>query len=109
MVQDTDEEFTLDEARHVLAAVRSIAPHGMRAPLSQEDMAAAVAAGIELKGAQEGLLDFPAYVDGVPAYWCWKAGERDIMWWHPRDTGFADRRRIVGETGLSGSLPGEDA
>jgi hypothetical protein len=52
------------------------------------------ATGVELKSIDEGLLDFPTQVDGVPSYWCWRAGEDDIEWWHPRDTGFAGRRRI---------------
>jgi hypothetical protein len=54
------------------------------------------AAGAELKSINEGLLDFPTHIEGVAAYWCWRAGEDDIEWWHPRDTGFAGRRRIAG-------------
>jgi hypothetical protein len=53
------------------------------------------AAGAELKSFDAGLLDFPTHIEGVPAYWCWRAGEDDIEWWHPRDTGFAGRRRIT--------------
>ena len=52
------------------------------------------AAGAELKSIQGGLLDFPTEIEGVPAYWCWRSGEDDIAWWHPRATGFAGRRRI---------------
>ena len=55
------------------------------------------AAGAELKSIESGLLDFPTHIDGVPAYWCWRAGEDDIEWWHPRDTGFAGRRPIASE------------
>jgi hypothetical protein len=54
------------------------------------------AAGAELKSIDDGLLDFPTHIEGVPAYWCWRAGEDDIEWWHPRDSGFAGRRRITG-------------
>jgi hypothetical protein len=53
-------------------------------------------AGAELKSIEDGLVDFPTEVDGVPAYWCWRAGEDDIRWWHPRSTGFAGRRPIEG-------------
>jgi hypothetical protein len=53
------------------------------------------AAGAELKSIDDGLLDFPTHIEGVPAYWCWRAGEDDIEWWHPRDTGFAGSRRIT--------------
>lgn len=51
-------------------------------------------AGAELKSIEDGLLDFPTEIEGVPAYWCWRTGEDDIEWWHPRATGFAGRRRI---------------
>ena len=52
--------------------------------------------GAELKSIEDGLLDFPAVIDGVEAYWCWRTGEDDIEWWHPRSTGIAGRRRIIG-------------
>lgn len=52
-------------------------------------------AGAEIKGIDQGLIDFPATVAGEPAYWCWQVGEDDIRWWHPRTTGFADRRAIL--------------
>lgn len=52
-------------------------------------------AGAELKNIEDGLLDFPTEVEGVPAYWCWRTGEDDIEWWHPRSTGFAGRQRIT--------------
>ncbi len=97
MTNDPDRLFGLDEARALLAAVPDLAPHGLRAPLSRDDIEAVLSAGIEIKGREDGLLDFPAEIHGVAAYWCWRAGEADIEWWHPRDTGFAGRRRIAGE------------
>ena len=51
--------------------------------------------GAEVKGIEQGLLDFPTHVEGVPAYWCWQLGEPDIAWWHPRDSGFAGRRSVA--------------
>ncbi len=86
--------FTLDEARALLGGVRDLAPDGLRQPLSRADVAAVLSAGIEIKGVDPLLLDFPAEVAGVPAYWCWREGEDGIDWWHPRDTGFAGRRRV---------------
>ena len=88
------DEFTLDEARSVLAAIRDVAPDALRAPLSRKDLAALMNAGIEVKSVEDGLIDFPTHVDGVEAYWCWRAGEDAIEWWHPRDAGFAGRRRV---------------
>lgn len=88
------DEFTLDEARAVLAAIRDVAADGLRAPLSRNDLAILTNAGIEVKSVESGLIDFPTHVDGVEAYWCWRAGEDEIEWWHPRDAGFAGRRRV---------------
>lgn len=51
-------------------------------------------AGAELRSIEDGLLDFPTVVDGVEAYWCWRTGEDDIAWWHPRSTGIAGRRPV---------------
>lgn len=52
------------------------------------------ATGAEVKGLEQGLLDFPTTIEDRPAYWCWQAGEPDIAWWHPRESGFAGRRPI---------------
>ena len=78
----------------MLAAIRDVAPDELRAPLSRDDFAALTSAGIEVKSVEDGLIDFPTHVDGVEAYWCWRAGEDEIEWWHPRDAGFAGRRRV---------------
>lgn len=88
-------EFTLEEAREVLAVLRTLAPDGLRAPLSRADAGTVLAAGVEIKSIEQGLIDFPAVVDGQDAYWCWQAGEDHLGWWHPRDTGFAGRRPIL--------------
>jgi hypothetical protein len=50
--------------------------------------------GCELKGIDEGLIDFPAQRDGRTVYLCWKLGEERIEWWHDLDTGFAGRQRL---------------
>ncbi|MFA7296216.1 MAG: DUF2203 domain-containing protein [Dehalococcoidia bacterium] len=66
---------------------------------AEEARAHAVAirdSGAELRSIEDGLLDFPAVIDGVEAYWCWRTGEDDIAWWHPRSTGIAGRRPITG-------------
>ena len=68
-------------------------------PLLGWVLAAVRDAGAELRSIEDGLLDFPTVIDGVEAYWCWRTGEDDIAWWHPRATGFADRRPIPGIEG----------
>jgi hypothetical protein len=50
--------------------------------------------GCELKGIDEGLIDFPAEREGRTVYLCWKLGEERIDWWHELDTGFAGRQRL---------------
>jgi hypothetical protein len=50
------------------------------------------AIGCELKGIDEGLVDFPAEREGRTVYLCWKLGEERIDWWHELDTGFAGRQ-----------------
>jgi hypothetical protein len=50
--------------------------------------------GVELKGIDEGLLDFPARREGRVVYLCWRLGEDRIDWWHEIDTGFAGRRPL---------------
>lgn len=89
------EHFTLAEARATLATIRDLVPDGLRLPLSDADLAAVQSADVEVKGPAQGLLDFPTEIDGVAAYWCWQVGEGDIEWWHPRDSGFTGRQRIV--------------
>jgi hypothetical protein len=50
--------------------------------------------GCELKGVEEGLIDFPAHRDGRAVYLCWKLGEERIAFWHELDTGFAGRQPL---------------
>ena len=50
--------------------------------------------GVELKGIDEGLIDFPSDRDGRTVYLCWRLGEERIEWWHELDTGFAGRQSL---------------
>lgn len=50
--------------------------------------------GVEFKGIEEGLVDFPARLDGELVYLCWKYGEDRVRWWHPVDAGYAGRRPL---------------
>ena len=50
--------------------------------------------GVELKGIDEGLIDFPSDRGGRTVYLCWRLGEDRIEWWHELDTGFAGRQRL---------------
>ncbi len=51
--------------------------------------------GVEPKCATEGLVDFPALLDGRPVYLCWKLGEPEVLHWHELDAGFAGRQSLA--------------
>ncbi|MCL4437978.1 MAG: DUF2203 family protein [Candidatus Thermoplasmatota archaeon] len=53
--------------------------------------------GIQLRNNDLTLIDFPALINGLPAYLCWKYGEEDIQFWHYLEDGFAGRRPITGQ------------
>jgi hypothetical protein len=60
-----------------------------------EGLAAELGAlGVELKGYDLGLVDFPGELDGRSVYLCWRLGEPSVQYWHERDAGFAGRRPI---------------
>ena len=59
--------------------------------------------GCLVKDLDIGLLDFPALLDGVEVYLCWKLGEPRIEWWHSSDEGYSGRRPIMGEFGDNGT------
>lgn len=51
--------------------------------------------GIEIKGIEQGLIDFPALrKNGEEVFLCWKLDETDIEFWHRIDDGFQGRRHI---------------
>lgn len=54
--------------------------------------------GVEPKSATEGLVDFPAVLDGRLVYLCWKLGESEILYWHEVDAGYAGRQPLVVES-----------
>ena len=50
--------------------------------------------GVELKGIDEGLCDFPSMREERVVYLCFRLGEDDIEYWHELDTGFSGRQRL---------------
>ena len=50
--------------------------------------------GVEVKGIDEGLVDFPSMRDGRIVYLCWRVGEPDILYWHELDAGFRGRQSL---------------
>jgi len=47
-----------------------------------------------VKDVDEGLVDFPARVDGDEAFLCWRLGEDEIAHWHGIDEGFPGRKPL---------------
>ncbi|WP_040352987.1 DUF2203 domain-containing protein [Blastopirellula marina] len=54
--------------------------------------------GVEPKSGPEGLVDFPAIINGKTVYLCWKLGEPVVTHWHEMDAGFAGRQPITSDT-----------
>ena len=63
-----------------------------------DQMAAGVARieamGITLRDIGEGLVDFPALVNGRQVWLCWRNGEEAVEYWHSIDTGFSGRQPL---------------
>lgn len=74
---DTFDEYP-DEYRSLLKSVQKI-----------------IQEGIEIKGLEYGLVDFPAIREnGQEVFLCWKVDEEDIEFWHPLEGGFKAREHI---------------
>jgi hypothetical protein len=65
--------------------------------------------GVEPKNGPEGLVDFPALIDGQESYLCWKLGEPEVLFWHDLEAGFAGRQSLIAEAGVesAGGSSGE--
>jgi hypothetical protein len=53
-----------------------------------------LALGVEPKSGSEGLVDFPAILDGRKVCLCWKLGEPQVLFWHDLEAGFAGRQPL---------------
>lgn len=50
--------------------------------------------GVEFKGFDTGLVDFPAEMNGRPVLLCWQLGEESVKYWHEEDAGYAGRQPL---------------
>lgn len=50
--------------------------------------------GVVVKSIDEGLLDFPSKRFDEEVWLCWKYGEKEIKFWHEKDSGFQGRKPI---------------
>ena len=51
--------------------------------------------GVEFKGFEMGLVDFPADMAGRRVYLCWRLGETSVSHWHELDAGFPGRQPLT--------------
>ncbi len=57
--------------------------------------------GVQVKDLEQGLLDFPALLDGKTVLLCWKLGEPTITHWHTEEEGYAGRKPLDARFGKS--------
>jgi len=50
--------------------------------------------GVQMKGFDTGLVDFPGEIDGRPVLLCWQLGEDSVQYWHDEQAGFAGRQPL---------------
>ncbi len=50
---------------------------------------------VTLRDIEDGLVDFPALVNGRQVWLCWRLGEGEVAWWHEFSTGFGGRRPLA--------------
>jgi hypothetical protein len=59
------------------------------------------ALGIRLSDHAEGLVDFPAIVNGREVFLCWRVGEPSVQYWHDPEAGYAGRRPLPPHSGAA--------
>ncbi len=64
--------------------------------------------GVASTDNEKGLVDFPAEIEGRPAFLCWKLGEPEVRYWREKSTD--TRTPLPGETGKNnrGTGPASD-
>lgn len=94
---------TLSDARAAIRALaastqsNTLARHAEAEFLGRQVQACAqglAALGVEVKGLDPVLVDFPALEDGREICLCWREGESRVSHWHELDTGYAGRRPV---------------
>lgn len=59
--------------------------------------------GVFPRAAAEGIVDFPASLDGRRVFLSWKVGEPELLYFHEEEAGYNERVSLTAE-----SLPGGD-
>ena len=51
--------------------------------------------GVDFKGFEQGLVDFPGEREGRPICLCWKLDEDEVRFWHEVADGYAGRQPLA--------------
>jgi hypothetical protein len=100
--------FTLEQANRTLPLVRRIVEDIVRTYARWQErvrefevvagqllVAELEALGVEFKGFDLGLVDFPSEMNGRVVHLCWRLGEPAIQHWHEVGAGFAGRQPLT--------------
>jgi hypothetical protein len=71
---------------------------------ARDTLAEIDAIGVQVTDLEQGLLDFPAVMDGQMVLLCWKIGEPAINHWHTPEEGFEERKPLDGRFGRNERL-----
>jgi hypothetical protein len=88
----------------VSAASRRRAEHDKSVQEAKDTLAEIDSIGVQVKDLGQGLLDFPAIMDGKTVLLCWKLGEPAIAHWHTEEEGFAGRKPLDSRFGKTERL-----
>jgi hypothetical protein len=63
----------------------------------RDAMASIEAMGGVIKDVEQGLVDFPSWLEGrKEVLLCWKIGESRVDWYHDSEAGFSGRQPVAG-------------
>jgi len=61
--------------------------------------------GVEARSVTEGLIDFPAMLEGRQVYLCWKLGEPEVLYWHEPGGDLNSRQPLAAGSVAEDGLP----
>ena len=61
----------------------------------RREVGAITQAGIVLRDAEKGVVDFPTRLGDDDVYLCWRLGEDRVGHWHGPETGFSGRKPLA--------------
>ena len=81
-------ELTLDEVLAYRPALKALTDEMQQLVGEIEET------GVQFKGLDLGLVDFPSEIDGERRLLCWQFGEKEVGYWHTEESGFAGRQPL---------------